>query len=286
MRNSISAVPSEKRKKYGIFIFVLVGVLLLGGLINLAPVSQLIKVSIFVIALIIIVCFYYACRTLSPAEMSETEDTDTEEMTRYIPPKPSAPPTITAEKSLESVAVDVLEEFEMTEGDDTPDNLTNNPPHYRYRFSVIPVIFKIAVIAILWCGLLYACLIMASGTSWSIFLGATPLVIIYCYYLALRWNGEEFIVNDEWYERPCTMPSPFKSKTPAIRRSEIGSYNFEQTFVDKILRTCRLSSDTASKGDEIFHLVKWLTHPTELRRATGISATRKNSYLFPFKKRR
>jgi hypothetical protein len=275
------------KKRVFRLVLLLVSVFLFGGLINAAPVSQWInKVNIFVISLIIATCFYYACRVLSSTEMDETETTDKEEKTSYIPPPPRSLPTITAEKTLERTDVREVEEFEIIEEEDIPDNLTDNLPLYRYRFSIMPVIFKMVVVVIVWCGLLYACLGITSSTWWSIFVGATLLAIIYCYYLALRWNGEEFIVNDEWYERPRTMPSPFTSKTPAIRRTEIGSYNLEQTFVDKILRTCRLRSDTASKGDEIFHLVKWLTHPTELRRATGISTPRKNSYLFFFKKRR
>jgi hypothetical protein len=148
------------------------------------------------------------------------------------------------------------------------------------------VIFKIFLVALGLVLLFFVAITNSSQELWLLWWVSIPVSLVYSYYIALRWNGEEFVVNDEWYERPLTMPFPFPSRTPAIRRSEIGKYEFKQTLIDKMLGTCRLYSDTPSAGDKQFHNVKWLTHPAELRRATGISAPRKNSYLFMLRKRK
>lgn len=266
---------------------IVVGLILLYGLISLSPFPVEIELSVFVAAILILIGCYFCFRARHPQTESEPGDASKNKVPaaeKKIPPMPELPPTITANKHYEP---DTKEDgdFEIAP-DDTVEDQVDNPPLYRHSFSIAPVIFKLVITTLAWIGLLVASIAQANQIIWAIFGISTPVAMMYCYYIVLRWNGEEFIVNDEWYQRPLTMPMPFTSVTPAIRRTEIGQYRMKQTLIDKVLKTCRLYSNTPVENDEEFHNIKWLTHPAELRRATGISAPRKNSYFFWVRKRK
>jgi hypothetical protein len=292
LRNSLRPVRDlvqamSTRQRVWSLVISFVCVLFFGWLINLAPIPFWPKFSIFILAIILAIFFVYAflaIRTPSPDD-EELTDEDSDNMPSHIPPKPKDPPSVSAVKPLPS-ETSRQDEFEVSGDEVSTEQTEDNPSLYRHNFSVIPVIFKMVFVVILWVLLLVTALIMMTQVIWVIFGIATIIGPAYCYYIALRWNGEEFVVNNEWYERPLTMPFPFTSSTPAIRRTEIGQYKIRQTFIDKMIRTCRLFSDTPVENDEKFHNVKWLTHPAELRRATGISAPRKNSYSAVFRRRK
>lgn len=194
-----------------------------------------------------------------------------------VPPKPNRPPKIhkiSATKPVYQINDD--ESLEVnTEQDDGYD-----PSIYRHRFSRIPVIAKIMVLFLLFLAILYACIVINVPAVWIVLLVYGMVAVVYGYYITLRWNGEEFVINDKRFERPHAMPWPFSSHTQAILRSRIGSCEIRQNPLDKLCNTCQLHSDTPSEGDELFHHVKWLTHPDELRQVSGLSAPHKNSYGF------
>lgn len=291
LRDSFNSTSRAERGVYGIIVLMIL--LTVGGAINLPPIDTGFKITLFAVVMaglmFISFCIYRHQLDQSPQNDDATEPSakkhakkEPEESVRpTIPEKPSNPPTVGAEKDTANAP---LEEFEIADEDVIMEYKEENPSSYRRPFSIKPVIFKIIFVAAFWIGFLIGAIAQPSPTVWWIFAGLTLVAPIYCYYLILRWNGEEFVVNDIWFERPLTMPFPFPSQTPAIRRSEIGKYEFKQTTLDKLLGTCRLYSDTPSAHDKKFHNVKWLTHPAELRRATGISAPRKNSWLSPFRK--
>jgi hypothetical protein len=288
LSDSYNQLSALHRLAYTLLLFC--GLTLIGSAIFFAPIiNSTIKLWLFIIVLVIVIFIAVSIYWSSRRHVSATHEDDYDRLesnieTGRIPPRPDRPPTSTAEKDhLESVDADG-DAFEIPL-ESHVEALRDNPSLYRHRFSLIPVVFKIVLTVSGWICLLLVSIGMNTAFIWAIFGFTTILAPLYCYYIALRWNGEEFIVNDEWYERPLTMPVPFTSSTPAIRRSEIGKYFIKQTVLDKIFKTCRLYSDTPSPDDKQFHNVKWLTHPTELRRATGISAPRKNSYLSPFRRR-
>jgi hypothetical protein len=299
-REVLSNISSSERTAYATLFFVFI--VFFGGLIYyFSPFDMAAKHLFFTLATIVgfgLAVIAYRHERSSPRPdnhklstrdngMSERDKKNQattapqESVKPTIPKKPSKPPTVGFEKEATN---DHSEEFEVADEDVIMKYKEENPSLYRRPFSIKPVIFKIVLIVAVWIGFLIGAIAQASPTAWGIFAGLTVVALIYCYYLILRWNGEEFIVNDTWFERPLTMPFPFPSKTPAIRRSEIGSYEFKQTTLDKLFDTCRLFSDTPAARDKQFHNVKWLTHPAELRRASGISAPRKNSWLSPFRK--
>lgn len=297
IRHSLRSASSLEKIAYSALVFI--ALMLIGGLTYLAPVGAEFKIALFVFTIVALL-FIGFCIYRHQLSQSVREDDTDEQYTRMpdgddvevnvrvgnkptIPERPVNPPTISAEKSAGS---DPSEGFEIADDDVVTEQKKENPSLYRHSFSFKPVIFKIVLAIAFWVGFLIGTIIQGNAPAivWWAFAGLTVVVPIYCYYLVLRWNGEEFVVNDTWYERPLTMPFPFSSRTPAIRRSEIGMYQFKQTALDKLIGTCRLYSDTPSSDDKNFHNVKWLTHPAELRRATGISAPRRNSWLSPFRK--
>lgn len=295
LRHSLRNASSMEKTAYIALVFVTL--MIIGGLINFAPIDAGFKITLFIFTitalLFISFCIYRHqlnqsspdddAAELSPKEQAEKKaENDTKEGVKpTIPEKPSSPPTISVEKSVNNAH---SEDFEIADEDVIMKYKEENPSSYRRPFSIKPVIFKIVLSVSFWIGFLIGAITQDNPVTWWVFVVLTIFTPIYCYYLVLRWNGEEFVVNDMWFERPLTMPFPFSSQTPAIRRSEIGKYEFKQTTLDKLLGTCRLYSDTPSAHDKNFHNVKWLTHPAELRRATGISAPRRNSWLSPFRK--
>jgi hypothetical protein len=294
MQYMLRSASNLEKIAYCALIFI--ALMIIGGLTLLAPVGPEFKAVVFVFTVLALAfisfCIYRHQANQSPHEdntvrqnaiaqdTANTQD-DREDNKLAIPEKPTNPPTISAEKTVDN---DRSEDFEIADEDVIMKHKEENPSLYRRPFSIKPVIFKMVLIAALWIGFLIVATTQANSTVWGVFGVMTIAIPIYYYYLVLRWKGEEFVVNDTWFERPLTMPFPFPSRTPAIRRSEIGKYEFKQTTLDKLLGTCRLYSDTPSPDDKSFHNVKWLTHPAELRRATGISAPRKNSWLSPFRK--
>jgi hypothetical protein len=295
IRHSLGSASNLEKIAFSALVFI--ALMIIGGLTYLAPVGTEFKIALFVFTIFALLfigfCIYRhqlnhsaheddtTEEAAQPADGDNAEDSAKEVSQPIIPERPANPPTISAEKSIDDAR---SEDFEITDDDVIMKHKEENPSLYRRPFSIKPVIFKMIVAAAFWTGILMGAITQANQTVWGVFVGMTIVIPIYYYYLVLRWKGEEFVVNDTWFERPLTMPFPFPSRTPAIRRSEIGKYEFKQTTLDKLLGTCRLYSDTPSPDDKSFHNVKWLTHPAELRRATGISAPRKNSWLSPFRK--
>jgi hypothetical protein len=279
-RDFFASLSTLERKAYAI-LFVIVPFLLI-SLINWTQTYSWIKIATTTAA--IIIALGLLAVVYSSSRKQKNTGFDARNVHHFdesrLPPLPDHPPTVTAEKH----HLEIDDEFEIPQ-ESHEEEIGDNPSRYRHSFSLIPVVFKTVIVAVGWIGYLFVSISANSSYLWVSFAIATIVAPLYCYYIALRWNGEEFIVNDEWYERPLTMPAPFTSSTPAIRRSEIGKYFIKQTVLDKIFKTCRLYSDTPSSDDKQFHNVKWLKYPAELRRATGISAPRKNNYLSPFRRR-
>ncbi len=268
-----------------VFLITVIGA---GGLANIVVANDGLKPLMFIVYVCLLLVlsalsihtyveYHYEENTANdPVDTKQQQIIDPDK----IPQRPEYPPTISAEKHVDNSS----DEFEITDDYVVTAQNKENPSLYRHRFSIKPVIFKIFIAVCLWVGFVIVAITQNSEPIWWILVALTVLITIYTYYLLLRWRGEEFVVNDTWFERPLTMPFPFPSRTPAIRRSEIGKYEFKQSALDKLIDTCGLYSDTPSPDDKSFHNVKWLTHPAELRRATGISAPRKNSWLAPFRK--
>jgi hypothetical protein len=80
--------------------------MLLGGLINLAPISFWPKFGAFVMAVIVTICFLYASISLRQDNVESFDEDEQPSSSKNIPPMPTSPPTVTLDNpSLSQPAV-------------------------------------------------------------------------------------------------------------------------------------------------------------------------------------
>ncbi|MET0980324.1 MAG: hypothetical protein ABWX90_03650, partial [Candidatus Saccharimonadales bacterium] len=188
LRDFFAELSPLERTAYAI-TFVIVPIILL-GLINLAPIYWGVKLS----AAIVVAMVTLGLLTIVYSSSRAHKDTGSEMESGHhiddvqIPPRPIHPPTITAERQY----VEIEDEFEAPQ-ESHKVNISDNPSLYRHGFSLIPVVFKTSIVAIGWVCLLLASLGVNTSGLWIAFVIATIVAPLYCYYIALRWNGEEFI---------------------------------------------------------------------------------------------
>lgn len=281
VRNLVNKMSTKQRawSLVGIIAYIL----FIGGVINLTPwIEFWPKFGISVLALIIALIVVYTFFALKPFDDdSQGQEDDTHDEVRgRIPPMPSNPPMVSAEKSVPSDEIDHSSVVEPN-STDQPEILVDT---YQRRLSLVPLLFQLFLAVVVWLIFLYISIISNSPELWVVFVITTIVLSAYCYYRALVWNGEDYIVNEKWVGITATLPWPLPSREPQILRTQINSIEIVETMLDKLLHTCQLKLKTEVSAEQFEH-IRWLTHPDELRRALGKSTPRKNHFLFWLKRK-
>jgi len=254
------------------------------GFVNLAPVPSELKIATIILIPLLSVIFFYifiAFRPDSEDDLDQVdEDQGQDEARPHIPPMPANPPSVAAKKPSISGELNNDSTAEQDHVEE-PEILVDT---YQHRLSLIPLLFRFFLATVVWLAFLYISIISNSSELWVAFVIATLALSSYCYYKALVWNGEDYIVNEKWVGMTATLPWPLPSKEPQILRTQINSIEIVETMLDKFFHTCQLKLKTEVSAKRFEH-IRWLTHPDELRRALGKSTPRKNHFLFWLKRK-
>lgn len=159
------------------------------------------------------------------------------------------------------------------------------PLLYDYRPKPIPAIGYTVVTGLVLAALLIGAIYAHASAEWYIFTGCClPVGVAWCYWQWIVWRGVRLIITKSTKQLQRVLPTPFQSSTPTMPNKAGAAQDVTQKMSDRLLGTCRLFSNVRASGDEMFHNLKWLPHPDELRRALGMPVLRKNSWWIFSKK--
>lgn len=257
---------------------------MVGGLVYIfAPFDLAFKHVIFAISAIITIAGVLMIyrHAITNESYKETDGTTKRNgRTPDVPPKPNYPPSSSAVQSAGGNVHRREDDIDQspTEQAQVPADL------YRRRFSLMSLVLPFLAAFSIWALALGFALGLNDSSLWIFFVLISLAVLIYCYYKALVWNGEELAINEKWIARPATMPWPLENKEPQILRTQINSIEIVESILDRLLKTCQLKLRTEVSAKRFEH-IRWITYPDELRRALGKSKPRKNHFLFWIKRK-
>jgi hypothetical protein len=150
---------------------------------------------------------------------------------------------------------------------------------YDHRPKPIPAIgYSLLAAAILTLLCLLGASTQISGI-WVFVAICGVIAAVFSYWQWVRWRGVQLIITEESKQLQRALPWPFEVRAPTMP-NKIGTVqDVKQTFLDRLFGTCTLFSDIKAEGDEVFHNIKWLPYPDELRQALGQRPLRRNSWL-------
>lgn len=161
---------------------------------------------------------------------------------------------------------------------------TPTPILYDHRPRPIPAIGYSLLVAVILVALCMFGIYAQTDVTGVIVTVCGVIAVAFCYWQWIKWSGTHLIITEESKQLQRALPWPFEVNAPAMP-NKIGTVqDVKQTFVDRLFGTCRLFSDIKAEGDEVFHSIKWLPYPKELRQALGQRPLRSNSWL-PFSRK-